>query len=465
MKHERGWARLWAVVRRRRWAVIGTTIAAGAVGFYVIDSLDPQYQARSVVRVDDPHVAREYVPPLLNEPDGERLKSARMGFIAQPLIAEAAQKANLLPSNGADDKARAMALAKATQHLDAHQEGEDTFVLTYEDSDPARARAFLSTLVQNYIQLRTAEAATRSAQTAAFLSKEIEALRPRVAAAEAAVAKVRLEHYGALPDQMEANLRQLDDNQLTIHALMASLDAAEGRRRDILMDVQSPLRHQEEAVARDLSVARTRYAADAPEVKNLEAELGRVRADRTSEEGTMAKRVQSSAELRSTQDMIERIKGQIGAMQQRGNELRTRIEASAKNGEGLAALVLDRDIMRDRLKSLVSRHEDAALAAGLEAGVSGRARITLVEPAWVSATPVKPSKPLFALGALALAIGLGLGVGFVLDGLDRRVLATEDVRALIGDLPVLGIVPRLDRMGRAANGNHSRAIVAAGSDT
>src|SRR5262249_41728589 len=102
--------------------------------------------------------------------------------------------------------------------------------------------------------------------------------------------------------------------------------------------------------------------------------------------------------------------------------------------------------------------------AGLEAGVSGRARITVVEPAWVSATPVKPSKPLFALAALAIAIGLGLGVGFLLDGLDRRVLATEDVRALIGDLPVLGIVPRLDRMGRAANGN-SRAIVAAGSDT
>src|SRR5262249_26607281 len=204
------------------------------------------------------------------------------------------QKANLLPSG--DDQARALALAKATQHIDAHQEGEDTFIITYEDSDPARARTLLTTLVTNYIQLRTAEAATRSAQTAAFLSKEMEALRPRVASAEAAVEKVRLEHYGALPDQMESNLRQLDDNQLTVHALMASLDAAEGRKRDIIMDVQSPLRHQEEAVARDLSVARTRYAADAPEVKNLEGELARVRSDRTSEEGAQAKRIQNSAE-------------------------------------------------------------------------------------------------------------------------------------------------------------------------
>ena len=70
-----------------------------------------------------------------------------------------------LPSG--DDQARSMALARATQHIDAHQEGEDTFVITYEDSDPARARTLLTTLVQNYIQLRTAEQASRSAQTAA----------------------------------------------------------------------------------------------------------------------------------------------------------------------------------------------------------------------------------------------------------------------------------------------------------
>ena len=464
MKHEAGWARLWAVVRRQRWPVVGTTIVAAAAGLYFVKTLEPQYQARSVVRLDDPRPARDYVPPLTSEPDADRLKSARMGFLSLPLVAQSAEKVHLLPDG--DSKERALALSRTSAHLDARQEGTDTFVVTYDDSDPARAKAFLGYLVDAYTTLRSAEFASRAAATTAFLAKEIEELRPRVAQAEAAVAKVRLEHYGSLPDQVEANLRVLDDNELNIHALMTSVDAAQGRRRDILADVQSPLRHQEEAVARDLSVARTRYAADAPEVKNLETELARVRQDRVSEETSTGKRVQSSTELRSVGDQIDRLKGQIGAAQQRSTELRGRIEAAAKNGESLAALVLDRDVLRDRLKSLVTKHEDAALAAGLESGVSGHARITVMEPAWVTPEPVKPSRPLFALGVLALAVGLGLGVGFLLDGLDRRVLAIEDVRSQVGDLPILGVVPRLDRLGRAANGNYTRAATsAAGSGT
>lgn len=461
MKHETGWARLFAVVKRRRAAVALTTLATAAAGLIVVKTMDPVYQARAVVRIDDPRPSKEWVPSLTNEPDGERLKSARLGFIALPLVAEAAQKVNLLPD---DPHQRAIILGQLEAKVDARQEGSDTFVVTFEDTDQERARAFLDALIAGYVQHRAAEQAGHASATAAFLEGQVEALRPRVAAAEAKVAKARGEHYGSLPDQLEGNLRMLDENELTVHALMASMDAAQGRKHDIIGDVFSPLRHQEEAVARDLSAARTRYAGDAPEVKTLEAELARVQAERSSEEGAAAKRVQSSSELRSVNEQIGRLETQIADMKKRGDELRGRIAAAAKNGEELAVLALDRDVLRDRLKSLVAKHEEATLAAGLEAGVSGHARVAVVEPAWVGALPIKPSKPLFGMAVLAAAILLGLGVGFTLDALDRRVLSTEDVTVLTGNLPLLGVVPRLARAGRVANGNLVRAAAAAGSD-
>lgn len=460
MKHEAGWARLWAVVRRRRWAVIGTTVAASAVGVYLVNSMEPQYQARSIVRIDDPRPGKDFMPSLVNEPDTDRLKSVRMTFLAQPIVAEAAEANQMLPP-ATEETERSLALARTSAHLDAKQEGTDTFVLTYEDSDPARAKGFLGTLVSKYSALRNAEVSSRAAATVAFLSKQIDELRPRVAAANGAVEKVRGEHYGALPDQLEANLRMLDDNELTVHATMASIDAAEGRRRDILSDTNSALRHQEEAVARDLSIARTRYAADAPEVKNLQAEMARVQSARAGDESLITRKAQTSAEMRSVQEQIDRLKGQMTAARQRSTELRTRIDAAAKNGEAFAQLILDRDVLRDRLKSLVTKHEEATLSAGLESGVAGHARVTTIEPAWVGAVPVKPSKPLFFTAAIALALALGLGIGYLLDGLDRRVLATEDVRSVIGDVPILGVVPRLDRLGRAANSNQMRAVAAA----
>jgi len=453
MKHELGWARVNGVVQRRRWPVIFTTLFVTGLGLLLVKQMPRTYQARTVVRINDPRPAREYVNPIVNEPSsGDGLKSARLGFLAQPVVAQAAEMAGLLP---ADPKERGKRLALITVRLDARQEGEDTFVITFEDSDPAKASAFLAALVEVHGLRRSTEMAKRAAATAGFMATQLEEMRPRVADAEAKVEKYRLEHYGALPDQLEANLRVLDENEMTMHALISSLDAAQSRRRDVLADVQSPLRQQEEQVARDLSAARTRYAAGAPEIKALEEELARVRTDRHSDEGNAATRVRSSSEMRNVEDQIARLTGQIAELRTRGGELRQRIEGSAKNGEVIARMALERDVMRDRFRSLVGKHEEAALAAGLEAGVSGAARTTVIEPAWSSFAPVKPSKPLFAMIALALGIAIGVGLGFVIDTLDRRVLAADDVRALTGDLPILAVVPRLARSGRAANSNSS----------
>jgi succinoglycan biosynthesis transport protein ExoP len=461
MKHEMGWARVRGVVKRRRWPVVFTTLFAMGAGILIVKKLPPSYQARTVVRINDPRPAREYVSPIVSEPDGERLKSARLGFLAQPVVAAAADKVGLLPAEGAP---RAKALSAVTERLDARQEGEDTFIVTFEDRDPARAREFLAALIEAHGTRRSAELSERAARTAAYLLSQVESLRPRVADAEATVEKYRLSHYGALPDQLEGNLRILDENEMTMHAIINSLDAAEARRRDVLADAQSPLRQQEEQVARELSAARTRFAPDAPEVKALEAELTRVREERHSDESAAVRRIRGSSELRMVDEQIGRLKAQIAEHRQRGVELRKRVEASAKNGEAIVRMSLERDVLRDRFKSLVTKHEEAQLAAGLEAGVSGPARTSVLEPAWASATPVKPSKPLLALIALTAAILLGLGVGFIIDTLDRRVLAADDVRALTGDLPILAVVPHLARRGRVANSNDQHAARAAGSE-
>jgi polysaccharide biosynthesis transport protein len=273
------------------------------------------------------------------------------------------------------------------------------------------------------------------------LHQQLEQMRPRVAEAEAQVEKYRLEHYGSLPDQLDANLRVLDETEMSHNALLNSLDAAQARRRDILAEARSPLRHQEETVARELSAARTRYAADAPEVKALERELARVREERHSDEGDAAKRIASSRELRTVDEQIARLQVQITDLRARSGGLRKRVDEAARHGEVLARMSVERDVLRERLRSLVAKHEDAALASGLEAGITGRARLAIVEPAWSSAEPVKPSKPLFAMIALLCAAALGLGVGWIIDTLDRRILAAEDVRVLTGDLPILAVVP------------------------
>jgi polysaccharide biosynthesis transport protein len=448
MTREVGLARLWSIVQRRKLAVGVTVMAVAALGLLLVKAADPTYKARAVVKINDPQPAREYAMPLASEPvPGEGMRSERLGFLAQPVLLTAAEKVGILPAN-ASESTRRRIVGEMSAHLDARLEGDSSFVLTYQDADPERARALLAAIIEAHAAWYAQTMSTRAADTAKFFEAQVASLRPRVADAEAEVEKFRLSRYGALPDQLESNLRIFDESVGQIHTLTASLDAAMARRRDILMDTQSPIRHQEESVATALSQARTRFAADAPEVVALEKELKRVRADREADEGELTRRVKGGSELRGVDAQIASTQQQIALLAKRRDELQGRIDEVAKNGEALARLSVDRDVLRERLRSLVVKHEEASLAAGLETEIAGRARVTVIEPAWAGTMPIKPNKPLLAAVVLCLALALGLGVGLLLDMIDRRVRTPGDIRVLTGDIPVLGVVPYLGRPGR-----------------
>lgn len=442
MTREIGISRLTGVVKRHKVAVGLTTALALAAGLFWVKQQPYTYEARAVVRIDDPRPSREYVPPTVSEPGVERLKSARRALIARPVVEAAAIAAGFI-GEGATEEQKGMIIGSLASRLDARQEGDDTFVLKFEDADPARAQKFLAAVSKAYVDHRSKEMASRAQSTAQFFDAEVAALRPRVAEAEAVVEKFRLAHYGALPDQLEGNLRMLDETQMALTTQQNALDSALNRRRAIKAEAISPIRRQEEDVMRQLSAARVRYAEGAPEIAQLEKELARVRADRVADEEQLDKKVDRSPELRAVEEEIARARASIEQLTVRRDELQKRVAAVAKNGEELAKLALDRDVLRERLKSLVAKHEDAALAAGLEAGVAGASRVFLVEPAWVSAGPTKPSKPLFAMIALVIAIALGLGVGLLLDLVAGRIRTADDLRAMTGDVPVLGSVPTL----------------------
>jgi uncharacterized protein involved in exopolysaccharide biosynthesis len=432
-----GLARVVAVIRRRKWPVAVITLAVAAAGLYYVMHLPPVWQARAVVRIDDPHPAKDYVAPIVMEPDAERLKGARLGFLATPVLTEA--------GNAIGMSARAVAGIGA--RLDARMEGIDTYVLTYEDADAGRARAFLGALTEAYTARRAREAAIRAQATAAFFDREVDSLRPRVAEMDARVGTFRGEHYGALPDQLDASLRLIEQTDLMAHTISESLDLAQGRRRDLIADIYSPLRHQEEEIAKDLSLARTRYTADSPEVKRLTEELERVRVDRESDEGLAARRLRGSAELKALDQQIAHLGDELAGLREREADLRAKVQEVAHNTDELARMTLDRDVLRDRLKILVGKQEEATLAAAMEAGEAGRARVNIVEPAWVGSSPVKPSRALYGMFALALAAMCGLGAGAGLDALDKKVRSGDDVRERATALPlaILGTVPRIRR--------------------
>ena len=101
---------------------------------------------------------------------------------------------------------------------------------------------------------------------------------------------------------------------------------------------------------------------------------------------------------------------------------------------------------------LLQRLETAKITQRLETSREGT-RYTVLDPARLPLTPVKPNKPVIILIGLFLGLGLGAGLAFAREFTDQSVLDVEDAKLSFA-LPLLGAIPRITTQEEIA---HERA--------
>jgi succinoglycan biosynthesis transport protein ExoP len=439
---EQGWARVRGVLRRRRLPIAAVTAITLAAAVLLIGRLQPRYRASAVVRALESQPAREYVPPPAVEQLGERLRTLRVAMMARPLLAKVA--AELGAKGGSHGMPPDRMVEDMRTRLEVKVEGEDTFLLTYDDADPQRAQAVVNALARHFMedQVTRRQAVARGTQGA--LATEEQRLTPEVRALESQLRDFKLAHYGSLPEQQEQNLRLLDQTTLEINIQSTNLDYENERRRQLIIAAIAPLRHQEEQLNTALHDVRTKYLPEHPEVKRIEAEYDQTHAARLAEEQRLRHQMRTgSPELIALDSEIGRTQSLLTGLRERQTEVRRRVAETAQNGQQLARMQADHDAARAKLDTVRSRLRDAELAVGLEKELAGL-RYELVEGALVPAAPVFPNRPTLALGGILLALALGLGLGFLLDHADSRIYAPMEMLALGRPIPLLACIPEFE---------------------
>jgi len=443
--NELGLSKLRGVVRRRKIPVVACMVGVLGIGAAIVSQIEPGYKASAVIRAGEVQPAKEYVAPTVAEQLGERLKSLRLAVMARPIVAEAARQLDLYrlwPKKPADqvvDELRA--------RMDVKLEGEDTFLLTYVDPSPERAKALVDRVAALFMKDHAERRRKIATATTMALKQEVDALKPQLDAADEHVRAFKMAHYGALPEQQESNLRTLDQTTMELNIQSTNLDLDQERRRAILASALSPLRHHEETLAGQLYDARTRYTDDNPEVQKILAQYGKVKEARIAEErDLMSKTRRNNPELMALEGEIARTKAIIAGLRDRQNEVHARVDATAKNGQALAGLQASWDSLKDKYGSTMSRLRDAELAARIEGGLA-QLRFDLIEGASLPSSATSPNRPLMGLGVLIAAMVLGLGLGFALDTADTSVRDPAQLRAYAPTLPVLASIPHIDLSG------------------
>jgi uncharacterized protein involved in exopolysaccharide biosynthesis len=436
--NELGFAKLRGVMRRRKVPILAAMVGVLGIGAAIVLQIQPGYKASAVIRAGEVQPAKEYVAPTVAEQLGERLKSLRLAVMARPIVMQAAQELDLikhagkLPPEAVVDDLRS--------RMDVKLEGEDTFLLTYADASPERAKAVVNKVAELFMKTHAERRQKIATATTQALDDEVGTLKPQLDNAEKQLRDFKMAHYGALPEQQESNLRTLDQTTMELNIQSTSLDLAQERRRNILASALSPLRHHEETLAGQLFDAKTRYTDGNPEVERINAEYERVKSARMSEErDLMSKTRRNNPELVALEGEIARTRSMLGGLRQRQDEVRKRVAETAKNAQALATLQTTYDSLKEKYTSTLSRLRDAELAERIEGGLA-LLRFDLIEGASLPTT-ANSNRPLMAAGMLVVSLVLGLGLGFALDAADTSIRDPEQLRSYAPTLPVLASIP------------------------
>ncbi|MBT8369262.1 MAG: chain-length determining protein, partial [Deltaproteobacteria bacterium] len=146
-------------------------------------------------------------------------------------------------------------------------------------------------------------------------------------------------------------------------------------------------------------------------------------------------------QLASVRTEIDMVRRQLKELDLSANEYRRRMVATPQVEEAYNALIVERNITQAKYDDLMRKHMEAQVAQGLEKEQKGE-RFTLIDPARLPESPLKPNRLAIMLIGLVLGAGAGIGLASLREFSDDSVRNAEQLE-LETRFPVLAGIPQI----------------------
>jgi len=431
-------------VLRRRWRPMGAVFAAGlgACLLWVLAQA-PTYRARATVLVESQKVSEDFVRPTTQEDALERINALTGEVLSRPKLEEIVQQRNLYPE-APDAVARVVKLRRALaieldQGIGGGSGRERARVLSIEFSaaDPQTA-ADVANDVAHAFNVAGMRLGTQQARlTTEFMRHEVESNEAALREQSRKITEYQQQHRGALPGEMESNLRRLERLQQQRNSLAMQIAQAETRVAAAQVGTDSPsarLQDMRATLARELAVDTETH----PNVISLRKQIALL-------EEELAKHPERSESGRGF--VAEAVRGELALLHQQLAqtdrdivELDAVVAQAPALAEELAALQERATGLLQTYQESVRKLKEAELAQNLALAQQGD-RVSVLDSAF---PPNEPEHTLWkttaagVVGSLALALFTGLFLEW-----QNPVLTTRESLEAAGDLPVLGCMPRI----------------------
>jgi succinoglycan biosynthesis transport protein ExoP len=466
--------------RRKPWLVV-PIVASIFVGLALVRFLPKEYRSSATVGVLAAGVSPTLIGQTAPLDSDERLRAVSQQLVSLPVLTRVAREERLAPGLGDDaaaNRLRAAINVTVPEPVATTNEPRrfDTFIVSYSDTDPARAQRVTNRLSTVFVEETSKTREERAEHTSAFIATQLDNSHTRLADLEARLRRAKESHIGQLPEQTQANLQTLSGLRQQIEANATSLRGEQDRLSIVERQIDSLKQGNPEIVAprsggggppveaalppaarvaalqRDLAIARSTYTEKHPEVIRLQEDL----AAATKEAAAVRQR---PAEDRMAELMLDPAYRQLATDREMGRlrirelqrseadirrqiaQYQSRVEAAPMVEQQLVSLQRDYDLEKAQYSELSSRLRASTIAENVERNRRGE-QFSILYPASFPTEPVKPVPLRVMLMTLLGGIALGAALTLATEYFDRTVHNVRDLRDEF-DVPVLGEVTHI----------------------
>ncbi len=325
--------------------------------------------------------------------------------------------------------------------------------LTYRDTDPARAREVVNTLVQVYLDRNVGSKSQEANKTLEFIEDQLKSVRKDLDESEKSLGSYK----------SASTVVQLDAEAQALVQKMAQAEAAKAeaalRKKQVGFAIDS--------LKKDLARGKTYSPSvlrDDPIIEGMAVRLAELDVQRKA---MLAEFTEEHPALRTIRQQIDELHRKVqGTYESSFNNL-TKQEASLaqeleryenkirnlpEKERNLAGLTRHSKVNADIYTFLLQKHEESRIARA-----STISNIDIIDPAILPDRPVSPKKPRnLALGVI-VGLLVGIGLAFFQDYLDDTIKDPDSAKRELG-WPLLAAIPFIPRKESGKEGNQDTLV-------
>ena len=468
---------------RRKCLIICVFTVIFCLSIYLASILPAVYRSTTLIHVTPQKLPSSFITSTVTTNLSERMRSIVQEILSRTNLEKIVQEFKLYPNvRIMEDR-----VASLRSSISVNLRQANVFQLSYDSQNPETAKQLATRLSSLFIEQNLQVREQQALGTKNFINTEAERLRKELEEQEAEVNRYRAAHRFELPDQLDANLRTVEQLRGELQGALARLGSLRERKGTLEKQlVEVEIAGPEVASARgadgqasasdvtgqfrkrELENLLRRYSEKHPDVIRLKNEIAYAE-DQSKSAGSknsfgafsspvvsplaevLRKQIAGlNSEAASVQSQAENVRSAIEKYQ-------SRIDNTPVRGIELSKISRSHDITLKKYQDLLGKGLESELSENMEKKQKGE-QFQIIDPANFPVKPFKPNRQRLVLFGLLAGLAGGFGLAFLFETLDRSFKHSEDLTGYI-DLPVLATLPAILTRGNLLDERRTQSLV------